>query len=163
MNKTDMYHELPRHPHRLLDEGIRAMLTSGLACIYTSFLHRSVAALLSAGRCWVESTPVKHLSLSVCSGNDSCPLVKLLCPVSVSCIMSWQSDTGSICTSLQEDETVWDVFNRKCQRRLCSVRLLQKNVLQGEQRDHVWNREGFYAVVLFFTIFVIIITCLMVM
>uniref|UniRef100_A0A671WCW8 protein-tyrosine-phosphatase n=1 Tax=Sparus aurata TaxID=8175 RepID=A0A671WCW8_SPAAU len=38
----------------------------------------------------------------------------------------------------------------------------EKNVLQGEQRDHVWNREGFYAVVLFFTIFVIIITCLMV-
>uniref|UniRef100_A0A671WCI5 protein-tyrosine-phosphatase n=1 Tax=Sparus aurata TaxID=8175 RepID=A0A671WCI5_SPAAU len=39
----------------------------------------------------------------------------------------------------------------------------EKNVLQGEQRDHVWNREGFYAVVLFFTIFVIIITCLMVL
>ncbi|XP_029018726.1 receptor-type tyrosine-protein phosphatase R [Betta splendens] len=39
----------------------------------------------------------------------------------------------------------------------------EKNVLQGEQRDHVWNREGFYAVVLFFTVFVIIITCLMVL
>lgn len=39
----------------------------------------------------------------------------------------------------------------------------EKNVLQGEQRDHVWSREGFYAVVLFFTIFVIIITCLMVL
>uniref|UniRef100_A0A7N6AKG8 protein-tyrosine-phosphatase n=1 Tax=Anabas testudineus TaxID=64144 RepID=A0A7N6AKG8_ANATE len=39
----------------------------------------------------------------------------------------------------------------------------EKNVLQGEQRDHVWNREGFYAVVLFFTIFVIVITCLMVL
>nr|XP_020469083.1 receptor-type tyrosine-protein phosphatase R isoform X2 [Monopterus albus] len=38
-----------------------------------------------------------------------------------------------------------------------------KNVLQGEQRGHVWNREGFYAVVLFFTIFVIVITCLMVL
>lgn len=39
----------------------------------------------------------------------------------------------------------------------------EKNVLQGEQRDHVWSREGFYAVVLFFTIFVIVITCLMVL
>ncbi|KAM7378584.1 hypothetical protein PAMA_013474 [Pampus argenteus] len=39
----------------------------------------------------------------------------------------------------------------------------EKNVLQGEQKDHVWSREGFYAVVLFFTIFVIVITCLMVL
>ncbi|XP_035530699.1 receptor-type tyrosine-protein phosphatase R [Morone saxatilis] len=39
----------------------------------------------------------------------------------------------------------------------------EKNVLQGEPRDHVWSREGFYAVVLFFTIFVIIVTCLMVL
>ncbi|KAK2882797.1 receptor-type tyrosine-protein phosphatase R [Channa argus] len=39
----------------------------------------------------------------------------------------------------------------------------EKNVLQGEQRDQVWSREGFYAVVLFFTIFVIVITCLMVL
>ncbi|XP_070710307.1 receptor-type tyrosine-protein phosphatase R [Pempheris klunzingeri] len=39
----------------------------------------------------------------------------------------------------------------------------EKNVLQGEQRDHVWSREGFYTVVLFFTIFVIVITCLMVL
>ncbi|XP_078129180.1 receptor-type tyrosine-protein phosphatase R [Sander vitreus] len=39
----------------------------------------------------------------------------------------------------------------------------EKNVLQGEQRDHVWSKEGFYAVVLFFTILVIVITCLMVL
>ncbi|KAM6961597.1 receptor-type tyrosine-protein phosphatase R [Tautogolabrus adspersus] len=39
----------------------------------------------------------------------------------------------------------------------------EKNVLQGEQRDHVWSREGFYGVVLFFTVFVIVITCLMVL
>ncbi|CAK6973865.1 LOW QUALITY PROTEIN: receptor-type tyrosine-protein phosphatase R [Scomber scombrus] len=39
----------------------------------------------------------------------------------------------------------------------------EKNVLQGEQRDHVWSQEGFYAVVLFFTVFVIVITCLMVL
>ncbi|XP_075941734.1 receptor-type tyrosine-protein phosphatase R-like, partial [Anarhichas minor] len=39
----------------------------------------------------------------------------------------------------------------------------EKNVLQDEQRDHVWSREGFYAVVLFFTVFVIVITCLMVL
>lgn len=39
----------------------------------------------------------------------------------------------------------------------------EKNVLQGQQRDHVWSREGFYAVFLFFTIFVIVITCLMVL
>lgn len=40
--------------------------------------------------------------------------------------------------------------------------LPQKNVLQDEQRDHVWNLEGFYALVLFFTIFIIVTTCLMV-
>ncbi|KAM3587903.1 uncharacterized protein V6R79_016640 [Siganus canaliculatus] len=39
----------------------------------------------------------------------------------------------------------------------------EKNVLQGEQRDHVWSREGLYAAVLFLTVFVIIITCLMVL
>ncbi|KAM4569426.1 receptor-type tyrosine-protein phosphatase R [Odontesthes bonariensis] len=39
----------------------------------------------------------------------------------------------------------------------------EKNVLQGEQRDHVWSREGFYVVVLFFTVFIIVITCLMVL
>ncbi|XP_053271363.1 receptor-type tyrosine-protein phosphatase R [Pleuronectes platessa] len=39
----------------------------------------------------------------------------------------------------------------------------EKNVLQGEQRDHVWTTEGFYTVVLFFTVFVIVITCLMVL
>ncbi|KAK2859222.1 hypothetical protein Q5P01_003842 [Channa striata] len=39
----------------------------------------------------------------------------------------------------------------------------EKNVLQDEQRDQVWSREGFYAVVLFFTVFVIVITCLMVL
>ncbi|KAL6116557.1 ptprr [Pungitius sinensis] len=39
----------------------------------------------------------------------------------------------------------------------------EKNVLQGEQRDHVWTREGFYTVVLFFTVFVIVVTCLMVL
>ncbi|KAM8907895.1 tyrosine-protein phosphatase non-receptor type 5 isoform 2-T3 [Spinachia spinachia] len=38
-----------------------------------------------------------------------------------------------------------------------------KNVLQDEQRDHVWTGEGFYTVVLFFTVFVIIVTCLMVL
>ncbi|AWO98282.1 putative receptor-type tyrosine-protein phosphatase R [Scophthalmus maximus] len=39
----------------------------------------------------------------------------------------------------------------------------EKNVLQDEQRDHVWSREGFYTVVLFFTVFVIVVTCLMVL
>ncbi|XP_068162667.1 receptor-type tyrosine-protein phosphatase R [Antennarius striatus] len=39
----------------------------------------------------------------------------------------------------------------------------QKNVLQGAHRDHVWTRDGFYVVFLFFTIFIIIITCLMVL
>lgn len=38
----------------------------------------------------------------------------------------------------------------------------EKNVLQGQQRE-AWSREGFYAVFLFFTIFVIVITCLMVL
>ncbi|KAM8884717.1 receptor-type tyrosine-protein phosphatase R isoform 3-T3 [Synchiropus picturatus] len=39
----------------------------------------------------------------------------------------------------------------------------EKNVLQGEQRDHVWSHEGFYSIILFFTVFVIVITCLMVL
>ncbi|TWW64412.1 Receptor-type tyrosine-protein phosphatase R [Takifugu flavidus] len=39
----------------------------------------------------------------------------------------------------------------------------EKNVLQDGQRDPVWNLEGFYALVLFFTIFIIITTCLMVL
>ncbi|XP_058481073.1 receptor-type tyrosine-protein phosphatase R [Solea solea] len=39
----------------------------------------------------------------------------------------------------------------------------EKNVLQGEQRDHVWSREGFYTFFLFFTVFVIVVTCLMVL
>lgn len=38
----------------------------------------------------------------------------------------------------------------------------EKNVLQGQQRE-TWSREGFYAVFLFFTIFVIAITCFMVL
>ncbi|XP_041114158.1 receptor-type tyrosine-protein phosphatase R-like isoform X1 [Polyodon spathula] len=40
----------------------------------------------------------------------------------------------------------------------------EKNVLQGQhERDKVWTKEGFYAVAIFLTIFVIIITCLMVL
>ncbi|XP_066579784.1 receptor-type tyrosine-protein phosphatase R isoform X2 [Amia ocellicauda] len=40
----------------------------------------------------------------------------------------------------------------------------EKNVLQGQhERDNVWTKEGFYAVVIFLTIFVIIVTCLMVL
>lgn len=38
----------------------------------------------------------------------------------------------------------------------------EKNVLQGQQREP-WSREGFYAVFLFFTVFIIVITCLMVL
>lgn len=38
----------------------------------------------------------------------------------------------------------------------------EKNVLQGQQREP-WSREGFYAVFLFFTIFIIAITCFMVL
>ncbi|XP_036375880.1 LOW QUALITY PROTEIN: receptor-type tyrosine-protein phosphatase R-like [Megalops cyprinoides] len=40
----------------------------------------------------------------------------------------------------------------------------EKNVLQGQhERDDVWTKEGFYAVVIFLTIFIIIVTCLMVL
>uniref|UniRef100_A0AAR2LLL8 protein-tyrosine-phosphatase n=1 Tax=Pygocentrus nattereri TaxID=42514 RepID=A0AAR2LLL8_PYGNA len=40
----------------------------------------------------------------------------------------------------------------------------EKNVLQGQhERDNVWSKEGFYAVVIFLTIFIIIVTCLMVL
>ncbi|KAM4615582.1 receptor-type tyrosine-protein phosphatase R [Polymixia lowei] len=38
----------------------------------------------------------------------------------------------------------------------------EKNVLQDQQKD-VWSREGFYAIVLFLTVFIIIITCLMIL
>ncbi|KAG7456125.1 hypothetical protein MATL_G00248510 [Megalops atlanticus] len=40
----------------------------------------------------------------------------------------------------------------------------EKNVLQGQHdRDNMWTQEGFYTVVIFLTIFVIIVTCLMVL
>ncbi|XP_024858032.1 receptor-type tyrosine-protein phosphatase R [Kryptolebias marmoratus] len=39
----------------------------------------------------------------------------------------------------------------------------EKNVLQDEQREQGWSREGFYSVFLFFTVFIIVITCLMVL
>lgn len=44
-----------------------------------------------------------------------------------------------------------------------SVLLLKKNVLQGQhEADKIWSTEGFYAVVIFLSIFVMIVTCLMV-
>ncbi|XP_036432931.1 receptor-type tyrosine-protein phosphatase R isoform X2 [Colossoma macropomum] len=40
----------------------------------------------------------------------------------------------------------------------------EKNVLHGQhERDNVWSKEGFYAVVIFLTVFIIIVTCLMVL
>ncbi|XP_038612213.1 receptor-type tyrosine-protein phosphatase R isoform X1 [Tachyglossus aculeatus] len=40
----------------------------------------------------------------------------------------------------------------------------ETNVLQGQhEADKIWRKEGFYAVVIFFSIFVIIVTCLMVL
>ncbi|XP_044612101.1 receptor-type tyrosine-protein phosphatase R isoform X4 [Equus asinus] len=40
----------------------------------------------------------------------------------------------------------------------------EKNVLQGQhEADKIWSREGFYAVVIFLSIFVIIVTCLMIL
>uniref|UniRef100_A0A4W4H5D0 protein-tyrosine-phosphatase n=1 Tax=Electrophorus electricus TaxID=8005 RepID=A0A4W4H5D0_ELEEL len=39
----------------------------------------------------------------------------------------------------------------------------EKNVLHGQHEGDVWNREGFYVVVIFLTIFIIIVTCLMVL
>lgn len=45
-----------------------------------------------------------------------------------------------------------------------SVLLLKKNVLQGQhEADKIWSKEGFYAVVIFLSIFVIIVTCLMIL
>lgn len=39
----------------------------------------------------------------------------------------------------------------------------KKNVLQGQREaDKIWSKEGFYAVVIFLSIFVILVTCLMV-
>ncbi|XP_005358102.1 receptor-type tyrosine-protein phosphatase R isoform X2 [Microtus ochrogaster] len=39
----------------------------------------------------------------------------------------------------------------------------EKNVLQGQhEADKIWSKEGFYAVVIFLSIFVIIVTCLMI-
>lgn len=40
----------------------------------------------------------------------------------------------------------------------------EKNVLQGQhEADKIWSKEGFYAVVIFLSIFIIIITCLMIL
>ncbi|XP_066849103.1 receptor-type tyrosine-protein phosphatase R isoform X1 [Anser cygnoides] len=40
----------------------------------------------------------------------------------------------------------------------------EKNVLQGQREaDKIWSKEGFYAVVIFLSIFVILVTCLMVL
>ncbi|XP_076861602.1 receptor-type tyrosine-protein phosphatase R isoform X2 [Brachyhypopomus gauderio] len=39
----------------------------------------------------------------------------------------------------------------------------EKNVLQDQHERDVWNKEGFYVVVIFLTIFIIIVTCLMVL
>ncbi|XP_060234060.1 receptor-type tyrosine-protein phosphatase R isoform X1 [Meriones unguiculatus] len=39
----------------------------------------------------------------------------------------------------------------------------EKNILQGQhEADRIWSKEGFYAVVIFLSIFVIIVTCLMI-
>uniref|UniRef100_A0A8C6GPJ9 protein-tyrosine-phosphatase n=1 Tax=Mus spicilegus TaxID=10103 RepID=A0A8C6GPJ9_MUSSI len=39
----------------------------------------------------------------------------------------------------------------------------EKNVLQGQhEADKIWSKEGFYAVVIFLSIFIIIVTCLMI-
>ncbi|KAK3518196.1 hypothetical protein QTP70_033892, partial [Hemibagrus guttatus] len=40
----------------------------------------------------------------------------------------------------------------------------EKNVLQGQhERDNVWSNESFYVVAIFLTIFIIVVTCLMVL
>uniref|UniRef100_A0A8C9P4X8 protein-tyrosine-phosphatase n=5 Tax=Marmotini TaxID=337730 RepID=A0A8C9P4X8_SPEDA len=40
----------------------------------------------------------------------------------------------------------------------------EKNVLQGQhEADRIWSKEGFYAVVIFLSIFIIIVTCLMIL
>ncbi|MEE6480594.1 hypothetical protein FKM82_012616 [Ascaphus truei] len=40
----------------------------------------------------------------------------------------------------------------------------EKNVLQGQhEADKIWTKEGFYTIVIFLSIFVIIVTCLMVL
>nr|XP_008170632.1 receptor-type tyrosine-protein phosphatase R isoform X2 [Chrysemys picta bellii] len=44
------------------------------------------------------------------------------------------------------------------------INRLIKNVLQGQhEADKIWSKEGFYAVVIFLSIFVIVATCLMVL
>ncbi|XP_019507306.1 PREDICTED: receptor-type tyrosine-protein phosphatase R isoform X2 [Hipposideros armiger] len=44
------------------------------------------------------------------------------------------------------------------------INRLIKNVLQGQhEADKIWSKEGFYAVVIFLSIFVIIVTCLMIL
>ncbi|CAH2277887.1 receptor-type tyrosine- phosphatase R [Pelobates cultripes] len=40
----------------------------------------------------------------------------------------------------------------------------EKNVLQGQhEADQIWTKEGFYTIVIFLSIFIIIVTCLMVL
>uniref|UniRef100_A0A6I8S3N7 protein-tyrosine-phosphatase n=1 Tax=Xenopus tropicalis TaxID=8364 RepID=A0A6I8S3N7_XENTR len=44
------------------------------------------------------------------------------------------------------------------------INRLNKNVLQGQhEADKLWTKEGFYTIVIFLSIFVIIVTCLMVL
>ncbi|KAK5849429.1 hypothetical protein PBY51_009073 [Eleginops maclovinus] len=77
------------------------------------------------------------------------------------------SDRPGVSEPLPAEEVIQSLNVRVLHRHLGHFGITEvsteKNVLQGEQRDHVWSREGFYAVVLFFTVFVIVITCLMVL
>ncbi|KAL3048654.1 hypothetical protein OYC64_007247 [Pagothenia borchgrevinki] len=77
------------------------------------------------------------------------------------------SDRPGVSEPLPAEEVIQSLNIRVLHRHLGHFGITEvsteKNVLQGEQRDHVWSPEGFYAVVLFFTVFVIVITCLMVL
>ncbi|XP_010778424.1 receptor-type tyrosine-protein phosphatase R-like, partial [Notothenia coriiceps] len=77
------------------------------------------------------------------------------------------SDRPGVSEPLPAEEVIQSLNIRVLHRHLGHFGITEvsteKNVLQGEQRDHVWSPEGFYAVILFFTVFVIVITCLMVL
>ncbi|KAM6986219.1 receptor-type tyrosine-protein phosphatase R [Aplochiton taeniatus] len=78
------------------------------------------------------------------------------------------TDRSGVSEPLPAEEVIRSLNVRTLHRRLGNLGITEvsseKNVLQGQhERDHVWGRESVYVGVIFLTIFIIIITCLMVL
>ncbi|KAL0967235.1 hypothetical protein UPYG_G00249560 [Umbra pygmaea] len=78
------------------------------------------------------------------------------------------SDRSGAMEPLPAEEVIQSLNIKNLHRNLRRFGVIEvtteKNVLQGpHERDNVWTKEGLYAVVIFLTIFIIVITCLMVL